>query len=76
MNIDSLDCELCLMQKEEKLKRHLFFKCLFARNCWNQIGVVVPTWIKAERATKKHQTSNQLTICYGHNHSNALEHLD
>jgi hypothetical protein len=32
MQLDSYDCELCLLQKEEKL-RHLFFKCSFARNC-------------------------------------------
>jgi hypothetical protein len=51
MYLDSYDCELCLLQREEKL-RHLFFKCSFARNCWNIIGVRVPTWMKPERATR------------------------
>jgi hypothetical protein len=44
--------EFCILQKEEKL-RHLFFKCSFVRNCWSQIGVVVPTWLKPKRA-KRH----------------------
>jgi hypothetical protein len=51
MYLESYDCELCLLQHEEKLK-HLFFRCSFAKNCWSQIGVNVPTWLKPERAIK------------------------
>jgi hypothetical protein len=51
MQLDSYDCELCLLQKEEKL-RHLFFKCPFDKNCWNLIGVFVPTLLKAEKAAR------------------------
>jgi hypothetical protein len=47
MNPDSFYCEMCLLQKEENL-RHLFFRCPFAKNCRNQIGVTVPTWLKPE----------------------------
>jgi hypothetical protein len=51
MPLESYDCELCLLIKQEKL-RHLFFKCLFARNCWNQIGVNSPTWLKPDRTSR------------------------
>jgi hypothetical protein len=51
MALDSYDCELCLLQREEAL-RHLFFKCSFAKNCWSLIGVNVPSWLKPERATR------------------------
>jgi hypothetical protein len=51
MQLDSYDCELCLLQKVESL-RHLFYRCPFAKNCWAQIGVVVPTWLTLEGATK------------------------
>jgi hypothetical protein len=32
--------------------RHMFFKCSFARNCWRQVGVIVPTWLRVDRATR------------------------
>jgi hypothetical protein len=51
MPLDSYDCELCLLIKEEKL-RHLFFKCPFARNCWNQISINPPMWLKPDRASR------------------------
>jgi hypothetical protein len=51
MQLDSYDCELCLLQKVERL-RHLFYRCPFAKNCWAQIGVAVPTWLTLEGATK------------------------
>jgi hypothetical protein len=51
MHLESYTCELCLLQKEEKL-RHLFFKCSFVRNCWGHIGITVPTWLRADRATR------------------------
>jgi hypothetical protein len=51
MQLDSYDCELCILQMEERL-RHLCFKCSFVRNCWMQIGVNVPTWLKPARATR------------------------
>jgi hypothetical protein len=30
--------------------RHLFFRCPFAKNCWLQIAVLVPMWLKPDRA--------------------------
>jgi hypothetical protein len=52
MHMDSYVCELCIYQKVEKL-RHLFFRCPFAKNCWNAIGVQVPHWFRPDRATKR-----------------------
>jgi hypothetical protein len=52
MYLESYVCELCILRSEEKL-RHLFFKCPFAKNCWNAIAVAVPTWLKPERATRR-----------------------
>jgi hypothetical protein len=40
-----------LLQKVEGL-RHLFFRCPFAKNCWAQIGINVPTWLIADRAIR------------------------
>jgi hypothetical protein len=51
MQLESYDCELCILQKEERL-RHLFFKCSFARNCWLQIGVIVSIWLKPTKAMR------------------------
>jgi hypothetical protein len=51
MVLDSYDCELCLLFKEEKL-RHLFFKCPFAKNCWRRIGVTLATWLQPDRAAR------------------------
>lgn len=45
MHLDSYDCELCILQKEETL-RHLFIKCPFARRCWEIIGITYPTTIQ------------------------------
>jgi hypothetical protein len=59
MNLNSYDCELCLLQKEEML-HHLFFTCPFAKNCWNQIGVLVPSWLKPERATRHIKRAHNL----------------
>jgi hypothetical protein len=52
MQLDSFDCELCLLRREEKLW-YVFFKCPFAKNCWNIIGIAVPTWLKVERVTRQ-----------------------
>jgi hypothetical protein len=51
MVLESYSCELCLRQVEET-NRHLFFRCSFAKKCWMQIGVVVPRWLRPERATR------------------------
>jgi hypothetical protein len=51
MILESYSCELCLKQVEESNK-HLFFRCSFAKTCWMQIGVVVPGWLRPERATR------------------------
>jgi hypothetical protein len=47
MYLDPYARELCILQKEERLC-HLFFKCY----CLAQIRVIVPTWLKPERATR------------------------
>jgi hypothetical protein len=49
MALDSYTCELCLLQRVETL-RHLFLLCPFAKNCWASIGVLVPSWLRADRA--------------------------
>jgi hypothetical protein len=52
MSLDSYNCELCLLQKEENL-RHIFFRCPFAKKkYWNIIGIPVPTWLKPKRAMR------------------------
>jgi hypothetical protein len=56
MALDSFDCELCLLFKEEK-PGHLFFKCPFVKNCWNRIGVTPPTWLKPDRAARHIKSS-------------------
>jgi hypothetical protein len=50
MALDSYTCELCLLQRVETL-RHLFLLCPFAKNCWASIGVLVPAWLRIDRAT-------------------------
>jgi hypothetical protein len=52
MQLESYACELCIHQSEEKL-RHMFFECPFAKNCREAIGIHVPTWLKADRATRR-----------------------
>jgi hypothetical protein len=32
---------------------NLFFRFPFAKNCWNAIGVAMPTCLKPDRATKR-----------------------
>jgi hypothetical protein len=53
MQLDSYTCEMCLPQREETL-HHMFLKCSFAKkkNCWLQVGVHVPTRLRAEGATR------------------------
>jgi hypothetical protein len=51
MQLDSYTCELCILQKEEGI-RHLFFGYAFAKNCWATIGVVIPSWLRPDRATR------------------------
>nr|TKW30242.1 hypothetical protein SEVIR_2G022800v2 [Setaria viridis] len=38
MELDSYTCELCILQKMEKME-HLFFRCNFAKSCWRSIGI-------------------------------------
>jgi hypothetical protein len=51
MNLESYTCDLCILRKEEKL-RHLFYRCSFAKQCWLQIGISMPTWLKHDKATR------------------------
>jgi hypothetical protein len=50
MHLDSYTCDLCILQKEETL-RHLFFRCSSAKLYLQRIGVIVPSWLKPDRAT-------------------------
>jgi hypothetical protein len=52
IHLDSYTFELCLLQKEERL-RHLFLACLFAKNCWGIIGIQVPSWMQPQRAIRR-----------------------
>lgn len=38
MVLDSYICEKCILQKEESII-HLFFKCNYAKRCWQTIGI-------------------------------------
>jgi hypothetical protein len=51
MHLESYNGDLCILQKEEKL-RHLFYRCPFAKHCWLQIGINIPTWLKPDRPTR------------------------
>jgi hypothetical protein len=51
MQLESYTCDLCILQKQESLS-HLFFRCSFAKKCCQQVGVLVPTWLKPDRATR------------------------
>jgi hypothetical protein len=63
MVLDSYSCELCLRQRVETA-RHLFLHCSFAKNCWAMIRVLVPSWLRAERATAyiKHYINKPFTM--------------
>jgi hypothetical protein len=72
MYLESYTCELCLLQKEEKL-RHLFLSCSFAKNCWQLIGVQVATLLQPQRAVRK---AAQSPLCDGTYHPNVLGYMD
>lgn len=40
MVLESYTCELCILQMDETVE-HLFFRCNFAKNCWNSIGIPI-----------------------------------
>jgi hypothetical protein len=73
MYLDSYTCELCRLQREGAL-RHLFLKCSFAKKCWLKVGVLVPTWLRAERATR-HKKYSWCLFCDGNYHNYELMHL-
>jgi hypothetical protein len=75
MKLDSYTCELYFLQKEEKLK-HLFLRYHFTKNCWLQIGVIVPSWLRPKRAVKHIKTALQVPFCNGSHHTHVLEYLD
>jgi hypothetical protein len=50
MALYSYTCEMCVIQRVETL-RYLFLHCSFAKNCWTYIEVLVPPWLRADRAT-------------------------
>jgi hypothetical protein len=51
MQNDSYTCEICLLEKGQKLK-HLFLRCPFAKNCWLLNTVNAPTWLRPDRAIR------------------------
>jgi hypothetical protein len=74
IQLDPYVCELCILQKEEKL-RHLFLRCPFAKNCCMSIGVSVLSWLRPERATRHIKRSLGLSFCNGHHYDHVLEYL-
>jgi hypothetical protein len=52
MYLDFYVCELCIFYREESLG-HLFFRCGFAKNCWAEIGVNVPSWLPPIRSIRR-----------------------
>jgi hypothetical protein len=52
MYLDSNVCEMCIRQREESLW-HLFFRCFFAKYCWQQIGINIPAWLHPKRVVKR-----------------------
>jgi hypothetical protein len=75
MALESYDCEICLYRKEEKL-RHVFFRCLFAKNCWCSIGANVPTWLKPKIVVKNIKRQLKLPFAMESYNSNVLEYLE
>jgi hypothetical protein len=75
MHLESYTCELYLLQREESM-RHLSFKCAFARNCWNQIVVAVPIWLKPEWATRHIKRLLPVSFAHGDYHSHELVYLE
>jgi hypothetical protein len=75
MVIDSYTCELCIRQSEEIL-RLLFLRCSFSKNCWMQIGVIVPVWLRLERATRYIKRALWGTICNGDYNSLVLLYME
>jgi hypothetical protein len=49
MVLDSYTCDLCLLQRIETTM-HLFLLCPFEKNCWAFIGILIPSWLRADRA--------------------------
>jgi hypothetical protein len=74
--LDSYHCELCLFQKEEKLK-HLFFQMSICKELLeSNRGYIVPTWLMAERATRNIKRAIKLPFAIDIIISNVLKHLD
>jgi hypothetical protein len=53
--LDSYVCEMCIRRREESLW-HLLYICSFAKNCWQQIGINIPSWLHPKRAVKRIMT--------------------
>jgi hypothetical protein len=49
---ESVHVHPIFMSAFKRLDR-LFFKCPFTKNCWEAIGMHVPTWLKANRAMRR-----------------------
>jgi hypothetical protein len=61
MYLDSYVCEICIRQREESLW-HLFFRCSFAKNYWQQIGISISVWLHPKRAIKRIKTMIDLSF--------------
>jgi septation ring formation regulator EzrA len=69
MSLDSYNCELCLLQKEENL-RHIFFRCPFAKKKVLEYHRDTSTnMAKTKKSNEKLKEEIEGLICYGNYHS-------
>jgi hypothetical protein len=53
-----------------------FLRCSFAKNCWLNIGVHAPTWLKPNRADSTYQKKLGSAVCYGYNYFDDLVYME
>jgi hypothetical protein len=75
MHLESYMCELCLLQKEERL-RHLFLGCPFAkkllRGHWNPSAIMDET----TKGSKENQAEPGSSLCNGDHYNQVMEYME
>jgi hypothetical protein len=74
MDLDSYTCDLCLRGKMETVA-HLFFRCTFAKACWNLIGVSVVTSRPILHIIKLIKGEAICSFLHGDHHIDVMEYL-
>jgi hypothetical protein len=74
MELDSYTCDLCLRGKMETVA-HLFFRCTFAKACWNLIGVSVVTSRPILHIIKLIKGEAICSFLHGDHHIDVMEYL-